>query len=141
MKVISLWQPWATLVALGLKRNETRSWATDYRGPLAIHAAKLRDRDSRDFYTEVLLYDQRFADVLRKHGYYTFDGLPFGAVVCTTILAGCRPAEQCTDLSDMERLVGGYAPGRFAWTLANVERIEPVPVVGRQGFFWWERAA
>lgn len=39
MKAITLWQPWASLVAIGAKTIETRSWATKYRGPLAIHAA------------------------------------------------------------------------------------------------------
>lgn len=42
--VLSLWQPWATLVALGVKTIETRSWSTHYRGPLAIHAAARRPR-------------------------------------------------------------------------------------------------
>lgn len=37
---ISLWQPWASALAIRSKRNETRSWATSYRGPIAIHAAK-----------------------------------------------------------------------------------------------------
>lgn len=36
IKVITVWQPWATLIALRVKRLETRSWATKYRGPLAI---------------------------------------------------------------------------------------------------------
>lgn len=40
MRAITLTQPWATLVAIGAKRIETRSWATSYRGRLAIHAAK-----------------------------------------------------------------------------------------------------
>lgn len=40
MKALTLWQPWASLVALGIKTIETRSWSTQYRGPLAIHAAK-----------------------------------------------------------------------------------------------------
>lgn len=40
MKAITLTQPWATLVAIGAKKIETRSWATGYRGRLAIHAAK-----------------------------------------------------------------------------------------------------
>lgn len=38
MKALSLWQPWASLVALGEKRIETREWSTRYRGELAIHA-------------------------------------------------------------------------------------------------------
>nr|WP_254625658.1 hypothetical protein [Nostoc sp. TCL240-02] len=40
MKAISLWQPHASLVPLGLKRHETRSWGTSYRGPLLICSAK-----------------------------------------------------------------------------------------------------
>lgn len=39
VKALTLHQPWATLVAIGVKRIETRSWSTKYRGPLAIHAA------------------------------------------------------------------------------------------------------
>jgi hypothetical protein len=38
MKGLTLTQPWATLVAIGAKRIETRSWPTRYRGLLAIHA-------------------------------------------------------------------------------------------------------
>ncbi|HVM07165.1 MAG TPA: ASCH domain-containing protein [Acidimicrobiales bacterium] len=40
MKAISLWQPWASLIAYGVKTIETRSWSTPYRGRIAIHAAK-----------------------------------------------------------------------------------------------------
>lgn len=36
MKALSLWQPWATLIAIGAKQWETRGWRTAYRGPLAI---------------------------------------------------------------------------------------------------------
>jgi hypothetical protein len=40
MKAITILQPWASLIACGAKKIETRSWATKYRGPLAIHAGK-----------------------------------------------------------------------------------------------------
>ena len=40
MKAITIWQPWAFLLAMGAKQYETRSWETAYRGPIAIHAAK-----------------------------------------------------------------------------------------------------
>lgn len=40
MKTLSLWQPFAQAISLGIKKHETRGWKTDYRGPLAIHAAK-----------------------------------------------------------------------------------------------------
>ena len=42
MKAISICQPWATLIAIGAKRFATRSWKTDYRGLLAIHAGKTK---------------------------------------------------------------------------------------------------
>ena len=42
MKVLTLHQPYASLIALGLKTIETRSWSTKYRGPLAVHAAARR---------------------------------------------------------------------------------------------------
>ena len=40
MKALTITQPWATLIAIGAKRFETRGWSTPYRGPLAIHAGK-----------------------------------------------------------------------------------------------------
>lgn len=40
MKALTLWQPWASLIAIGAKTIETRGWSTSYRGPLAIHAAQ-----------------------------------------------------------------------------------------------------
>ena len=40
MKALSLWQPHALAIGLELKPWETRGWSTDYRGPVAIHAAK-----------------------------------------------------------------------------------------------------
>jgi protein gp37 len=43
IKALSLWQPWASLMAARVKIHETRHWKTDYRGPIAIHAAKTRD--------------------------------------------------------------------------------------------------
>jgi hypothetical protein len=46
MKAVSLWQPFASLIYTGAKKIETRSWPTNYRGPLAIHAAR---KDSLDF--------------------------------------------------------------------------------------------
>ena len=46
MKVITLKQPWATLVAEGLKKYEFRSWKYSYRGELLIHAGKGIDEEA-----------------------------------------------------------------------------------------------
>ena len=48
VKAITIWQPWASLVAVGAKTMETRSWPTKYRGPIAIHAAQ------RPFNTDIM---------------------------------------------------------------------------------------
>lgn len=46
MKVITLKQPWATLVAEGLKKYEFRSWKLNYRGEILIHAGKSIDKEA-----------------------------------------------------------------------------------------------
>lgn len=53
MKALSIWEPWASLIACGTKRIETRSWSTEYRGPLLICAAQARnDIDLMDLLTQ-----------------------------------------------------------------------------------------
>lgn len=51
MKAITLWQPWATAMAMGVKRIETRSWFTRHRGDLLICAAK---RSPQNWEREIL---------------------------------------------------------------------------------------
>lgn len=48
MKVLTIKQPWASLIMLGLKKYEFRSWKTDYRGELLIHAGKGIDKDGME---------------------------------------------------------------------------------------------
>lgn len=47
IKALTIRQPWAQLIALGVKTIETRSWSTRYRGPLAIHAGTSRPKCSQ----------------------------------------------------------------------------------------------
>lgn len=56
MKGITLWQPWASAIACGVKTHETRSWKTRFRGPIAIHAAKHVPQKIRDDAKYWLLY-------------------------------------------------------------------------------------
>jgi hypothetical protein len=140
-------------VALGSKRVETRHWPTDYRGPLAIHAAKRR------VLGELIHFGAHWnwQGALRGTG-VRFGGpgleevLPFGAVVAVATLADCRPTGSFTvDELDAprqpdgeyahlyfwtERQMGNFEPGRFGWVLTDVRPLpEPVPFTGRQGFF------
>ncbi len=48
MKVITLKQPWATLIIAGYKKYEFRSWKTNYRGKILIHTGKSIDKEGMD---------------------------------------------------------------------------------------------
>ncbi|HAU29070.1 MAG TPA: 2-oxoglutarate dehydrogenase E1 [Rhodospirillaceae bacterium] len=126
MKAITLWQPWAQAIALGLKRIETRSWATHYRGPVAIHAAK-----------------RPLPDMTPFAGIFP-DGTAFppGAVIAITSIEDCLPMTEAfiSGLSGTERLLGVYAPGRFAWILGPIRPLQPViPISGHQGLWNWKQ--
>lgn len=146
MKAITIHQPWATLIALGEKQYETRSWSTKYRGDLGIHASKKIDKDVCEM--------EPFKSVLAKHG-YTVSNLPIGAIIATTNLLDCLSisrthqgyvkldGERKTSYNDPfededEYAFGDYSKGRFAWELVDVKQIEPIPAKGQQGLWNWE---
>ena len=71
MKAITLWQPWAQLIAIGEKRYETRSWETKYRGMIAIHAAKKKPPQQGDLESDVF---SSMTNAFAKHyGAWRFD--------------------------------------------------------------------
>ena len=55
LKVLTLRQPWATLVSEGIKRYEFRSWKTKYRGKVLIHAGAGIDKEDMKKYKNVNL--------------------------------------------------------------------------------------
>jgi hypothetical protein len=129
MKALTLTQPWATLVAIGAKQIETRSWRTFYRGPLAIHAAKS-------------LPAWQFRDVLEAHGINGFMELPLGAVIATCSLVECERITPGNIPAAPEVDFGDYTIGRWAWHLSDVKAlIEPVPVRGSLGLWEWVSTA
>lgn len=125
MKAISLWQPWATAIAVGVKRVETRHWSTNYTGRLAIHAAKRWQTA-----------EQYFAAQEYQIGRLPRD-IPLGVIVATCTLMGCRRTEDVEhQVTEIERIYGNYAPGRFAWFLTDIVALPaPIPFKGAQGFF------
>lgn len=155
MKAISLWQPWATAMAIGSKRIETRSWSTHYRGLLAIHASK---RCVQSEITHISAH-WNWCGALRPVG-LTMGGdedlkdlLPFGAIVAVGNLVDVRPTGRFTveEIETVrypfgekegslygwtERQMGNYDLGRFGWVFDWVKPLkEPIPFKGAQGFF------
>jgi activating signal cointegrator 1 len=140
MRIITLYQPWASFVALGLKHYETRSWATGYRGSIAIHAGKrLIDEDGLKLIWQVeALTGQALNPVDFKY--------PRGEIVAIANLFDClkmNPDYACRQIpgfisldsaSELEKLTGGWQSGRFAWQLEQVIALpQPIPYQGGQG--------
>ena len=157
MRAITLWQPWASLIACGAKRYETRSWVTKYRGPIAIHAAT---KDPKAiFKTLPLNVKVAMSPYLIEH-YLFWDDIPRGAIVATAELVECwkitdnghtngsdRAAsieggvfEGKTNIVEGDEILfGDWTPGRYAWEIANVKILpEPIPQKGQQGLWRWD---
>jgi len=131
-KVLSLWQFWASAVALGLKEYETRSFPVKYRGTLIIHAAK---RDPWDFLT--LGLTPLMGTAFKGVGIVRSDQFPLGMLLGTVDLIDCQPTRLLrAHVSDQELDFGNWEDGRFCWHFANVRKfLEPLPYKGRQGLF------
>lgn len=124
MKAISLWEPWASLMALGAKRVETRAWYTTYRGPLLICAAR---RPVNEVGRDVMV-------LAESHGFHVIP--QYGRAVAVVDLIRCDRIVEFEPTS-LEHFLGDYTPGRFAWTTEGLRRIvRPFPVRGAQGLFY-----
>ncbi len=142
MQTLTIWQPWAQLLAIGAKEYETRGWPTKYRGPIAIHAG------ARWLASEAsLCWRKPFVDALDAAGigppgplpvgrkFPKF--LPLGAVIAVAELVDCVPAwPRREGVGDVELAMGDWGPNRFGFRLANPVLLpEPVPCLGKQGMF------
>jgi hypothetical protein len=134
MKAISLWQPWATLMALGIKTVETRSWSTEHRGYLAIHATGHFPKEARD-----LCYESPFSDVLKLYnGHLNPEMLPRGKVLAVVNLYSVFGTTSVNPNS-LNREFGDFSPGRYAWLTSNVIQLPWfVEAKGRQGLWDWD---
>lgn len=143
MKAITIKQPWATLIVLGEKKFETRSWATKHRGPLAIHAGKSVDKDACE--------DSWIKSVLAEHGITTWKQLPTGVVIATVELVDCHKVSLgvgsvvCTSgpvIHGLEYEFGDYTEGHYAWELSNLQVLnEPVQANGQLSLWNWDEGS
>jgi hypothetical protein len=136
MKALTLWQPWATLVAIGAKSIETRSWSTRHRGPLAIHAAKRFPPGAQS-----LAMEREFRTVLLEAGYGDPETLPRGAVVAVAQLVDVRTTDEVRGVlqaTPRETIYGDFSRGRWAWVLRDVVRLpQPIQAYGGRGLWTW----
>ena len=146
MKALYLWEPFASAMALGVKRNETRGRSISYRGDVVICASKHRDSNVGIGACKFLLAhfrhpeDDTVADTMAR--------LPYGMALCVVNLYDCVNVDSSFttkgnifDISITERSLGDYSPGRYAWLTRNLRVLAaPVPVRGKQGLFNFEPA-
>ena len=138
MRALTLTQPWATLVAIGAKRIETRSWYTAYRGPLAIHAAKGFPKWAREFSLGTAVTEAVYIPAVVDLRGYVY---PVACVLATCRLVDCLPVESVGQrrLTTQELSFGNYTPGRFAWILEDVKPLaEPIPAKGALSLWEWK---
>jgi len=132
MKALSIRQPWASLIVLGLKDIENRTWATRQRGTVLVHASKGMTReeheDAIEFAVEAIRADPRYAGgtktrTLRELG-FAFDDLPRGGIVGQVDIVDC-----------VSHSASPWYMGAVGFVLANAMPLPFRPLKGALGFF------
>lgn len=120
LKALSFRQPWATLIVQGRKTLDLRTWATRYRGPLAVYASR-----------------QVEAEACRIHGLDPRQ-LTTGALIGIVDLVDVLPLDEAEYAARQSEHLGGrrFRPGLFGWALGNPRPLDPPqPARGRLNLF------
>ncbi len=128
MKVLSLMEPWGSLIKEKIKYIETRSWKTNYRGELYIHTSlkKIPKKDERI---------QNLVNLLQDND------IKYGYIIAKCNLVDCIYMDETfvnkiKNEKPIEYMCGEYAVGRYAWILEDIEMIKPMEAKGHLGL--WE---
>lgn len=131
MKVLSLTEPYATLIKCGIKTIETRSWKTNYRGILYIHASSTK-------------IPKEYKNNVELMSLVDINELNYGNIVCYCELVDCI---EMTDefiervkKNKNEYITGIYLKGRYAWILKNIKILNnPIKVKGHLGIWNYDK--
>ena len=127
MKVITIKQPFATLIAEGIKEYEFRTWETKYRGEVLIHAGKSIDKEA-----------------IKKYAMYNLD-YPKGCIIAKANLTECIKVDD--NMKEILKKKNPYLYSstiantekqRYAFKLENVIKINPIPLKGQLGLWNYE---
>ena len=128
MKVLSLKEPFATLIKNGIKTIETRSWKTNYRGKLYIHASSTK-------------MPKEYKDNKELMALVNEEDLNYGTIICSCELVDCieMTNEFVNNIKNNrknEYITGKYSQGRYAWILKNIEVLDnPIKAKGHLGIW------
>lgn len=144
MKVISLLQPWASLVVMGAKKIETRSWNTKFRGEILIHASKKWNAELSNLAEQPPFWDFMKEYWPSEEQYTPFSKLPLGAIIGKVTIEHTIISELVKeghhfhygsskrwDFTEQEIAFGDYGSGRYGWLLSDPVKFEkPVTCKG-----------
>lgn len=127
MKVLSIKEPFATLIKDGVKKYETRSWKTNYRGEIYIHAS---------IGLSTSLNKEKGMSYLKSD-------INSGYILCRCNLVDCILMDEdfinYIETETTEKDYGDYRLGRYAWELEVLEVLEtPILAKGRLGIWNYE---
>ena len=127
MKVLTIKEPYATLIKRKIKYIETRSWKTNYRGELYIQAGCSKIDKNLKQHSELL---ELYKDIK----------LNYGNIICKCNLIDCVYMTEEFINQEKENnynnfIAGDYKEGRYAWILDSIEEVEPIPVKGKLGIW------
>lgn len=122
MKCLSLLQPYAWCVAIGLKPIETRTWKSPYRGPILIAASKRLHQPHYDYLKSIGIQLPHKGE------------LDYGKIIATAHLSLIEPYRKEQEALGLCPFTEGES--RFAWFLDDVVMLDrPVPVKGKLGLY------
>ena len=124
MKVLTIKQPWATLIMQGDKRFEFRSWQTKYRGELLIHAGKGVDKIA-----------------VERLSKYLPDKLPTGKILGKVKLVDCIKMspdfQKMLEKENSDIYTNSSFKANYGWQLTDVEVFEN-PIEAKGQLSLWE---
>lgn len=140
MLALTVQQPYATLIASGLKWVENRTWRTAYRGLLAIHAGAgsryLPPAELRRYPTGVIVATCRLVACVDLE---SLRRLPLDLQTSTGCEYGDVEIAPGAGHTWRQFLAHEHAEGPWCWVLADVQPLDPpVPARGQQGLWEWE---
>lgn len=139
MKVISVWQPFATLLVSGFKFFETRSWPA----PKSVIGQRIGIAATKNVtpLQRATFEADPFRQFYDQTGLPHLDELPRGHLLGTVLLHSVElvTEEFLDDITDEERSFGWFEPGGYAWRCRYpVMFDQPVAIKGKQGIFDWQ---
>ena len=122
MKALTIKEPWASLIVEGYKKYEFRSWKTNYRGKILIHAGNSIEKDT-----------------LKRFESYGLNILP-GYIIGEAELTNCILVDKQFNeqLRNIDPIVYGKSnhTETYAWKLGNIIKYDkPIPIKGKLGLW------